>query len=279
VLVTLINAAWGLGEAIVGGLVTPDTVVVEKASGAITRQEITEKNVMTVRTPEGTHEETVSADRRTQAVLSPAQAAELARIGVQIEDLNEQPMDIEWALSDGRFFIVQARPITTLRGQTPALEEWNDSLSGDYLWTCANVGEAVPDVMTPCTWSLIQVFVAKTMGPLFLIGLRYHPLGNIGGRFYMNVGLAMSASAKFGVGRKRFVALTEEMFGAYLPIWRSRGSRCRAGACCAHSCRRRSISGNVCASIARSCLRSWLRLQHEAPRCMPGFRRHARLRH
>jgi phosphoenolpyruvate synthase/pyruvate phosphate dikinase len=51
----MMNAAWGLGEAIVGGLVTPDTVVVEKASGAITRQEITEKNVMTVRTPEGTH--------------------------------------------------------------------------------------------------------------------------------------------------------------------------------------------------------------------------------
>jgi pyruvate,water dikinase len=213
----MMNAAWGLGEAIVGGLVTPDTVVVEKASGAITRQEITEKNAMTVRTPEGTHKEPVPADRRTQAVLSPAHAAELARIGVQIEDLYEQSMDIEWAMKDGLFFIVQARPITTLRAQTPALEEWNDSLSGDTLWTCANVGEAVPDVMTPCTWSLIQVFLAKTMGPLFLIGLRYHPIGNIGGRFYMNVGLAMSASALFGVGRKRFVALTEEMFGRIPP--------------------------------------------------------------
>jgi rifampicin phosphotransferase len=209
----MINAAWGLGEAIVGGLVTPDTVVVEKASGAITRQEITEKDVMTVRTPEGTHEEPVPADRRTQAVLSPAQVAELARIGVQIEDLNEQPMDIEWALSDGHFFIVQARPITTLRAQTPALEEWNDSLSGDTLWTCANVGEAVPDVMTPCTWSLIGVFVAKTMGLFSPIGRRSHPIGNIGGRYYMNVSLAMSASALFGVGRKRFVALTQEMFG------------------------------------------------------------------
>ena len=46
----MINAAWGLGEAIVGGQVTPDTVVVEKASGAIITQEITEKDVMTVRT-------------------------------------------------------------------------------------------------------------------------------------------------------------------------------------------------------------------------------------
>ncbi len=209
----MINAAWGLGEAIVGGQVTPDTVVVEKGSGAITAQEIAEKDVMTVQTQSGTHEEPVPADRRTQAVLSPTQAADLARVGVQIEDLYGQPMDIEWALSDGRFFIVQARPITTLRAQIPATEEWNDNLSGDYLWSCANVGEAVPDVMTPCTWSLIQVFVAKTMGLFFSIGRRYHPIGNISGRYYMNVSLAMSASALFGVGRKRFLALTGEMFG------------------------------------------------------------------
>src|SRR6266496_6199097 len=55
----IIDAAWGLGEAIVGGLVTPDTVVVEKASGAITEQQISEKDVMTVRTLEGTREEAV----------------------------------------------------------------------------------------------------------------------------------------------------------------------------------------------------------------------------
>src|SRR6266705_2121215 len=110
----MINAAWGLGEAIVGGQVTPDTVVVEKATGAITTQQITEKDVMTVRTQSGTHEEAVSAERRAQAVLSPAQAASLARIGVQIEGLYGQPMDIEWALHDGRISVVQARPITAL---------------------------------------------------------------------------------------------------------------------------------------------------------------------
>ncbi len=64
---------------------------------------------MTVRTQIGTHEEPVPADRRTRAVLSPAQAASLARIGVQIEDLYGQPMDIEWALHDGHFFI--CRPV------------------------------------------------------------------------------------------------------------------------------------------------------------------------
>ncbi len=83
----MINAAWGLGEAIVGGQVTPDTVVVDKVNGAITKQEITEKDVMTVCTTEGTREEPVPAEQRKQAVLSPAQITELAHIGARIETL------------------------------------------------------------------------------------------------------------------------------------------------------------------------------------------------
>ena len=110
----MINAAWGLGEAIVGGLVTPDTVVVDKASGSLITQEIADKQVMTVRTQTSTREEPVPGEQRTKAVLSAAQAAELTRIGVQIERLYDRPMDIEWAMRDGQFFIVQARPITAL---------------------------------------------------------------------------------------------------------------------------------------------------------------------
>src|SRR5205809_4097553 len=64
----MINAAWGLGEAIVGGQVTPDTAVLDKASGALISQEISEKDVMTVRAAEGTGEEPVPAVQRKQAV-------------------------------------------------------------------------------------------------------------------------------------------------------------------------------------------------------------------
>src|SRR6185437_3413423 len=76
----VINAAWGLGEAIVGGQVTPDTIVVDTTSGTIVKQEIAAKDVMTVRAAEGTREEPVPTGRRTRPVLSPARAAELARI-------------------------------------------------------------------------------------------------------------------------------------------------------------------------------------------------------
>lgn len=207
----VINAAWGLGEAIVGGLVTPDTFVMNRADGTVVSQEIHDKDVMTVRTTEGTREEPVPADRRGKAALSPTQVAELARLGVRIEDLYGQPMDIEWVLSEGHFSIVQARPITTLRGQ--AMEEWNDSLTGTYLWTDGNLGEAVPDVMTPCSWSLIQIFMSEAMSPLYAPGFKvHHPIGNIGGRFYMNMSLTVWMGAV--VGAKKTVAkATEEVFG------------------------------------------------------------------
>ncbi len=210
----MINAAWGLGEAIVGGQVTPDTISVEKASGAIIKQEITAKDVMTVRTPEGTHEEPVPIDKRTKAVLTATQATELMHIGVRIEKLYGQPMDIEWALKDGHFFIVQARPITTLRSDNATTEEWNDSLSVDYLWTNGNLGEAVPGVMTPCTWSLIQIFMSEATSPMYAKGIReYQPIGNIGGHFYMNISLTTTIARKFGAGQKRFKAAMEEAFG------------------------------------------------------------------
>ena len=62
----MINAAWGLGEAIVGGHVTPDTLIVDKPTGVIESQEIADKDVMTVRSAGGTREEPVPADRRKQ---------------------------------------------------------------------------------------------------------------------------------------------------------------------------------------------------------------------
>lgn len=110
----VINAAWGLGEAVVSGAVTPDTLRVDKATGRILEREIAEKLVMTVRSEQGTFEQPVPAARQKQAVLNAAQAAELSRLGVKIEELYQGPMDVEWALANNRFYILQARPITAL---------------------------------------------------------------------------------------------------------------------------------------------------------------------
>jgi len=142
-----INAAGGLGEAIVGGQVTPDTIIVDKQTGAIESLHVADKDVMTVRLPEGTREEPVPAEKRRQAALPPAQAAELVRLGLEIEQLYGQPMDIEWAMCDKRIFILQARPITTLPEPPPTLEWKLPRAGGRY--ARSSVIELLPDPLSP----------------------------------------------------------------------------------------------------------------------------------
>src|SRR5438128_1285984 len=94
----MITATWGLGEAIVSSTVTPDTLVVDKASGRVVDRQTADKQVMTVRTEGGTEERPTPETLRRAPVLGDQQAAELARLGVQIEALYGVPMDIEWAM-------------------------------------------------------------------------------------------------------------------------------------------------------------------------------------
>lgn len=144
----VINAAWGLGEAIVGGHVTPDTLVVDRSSGKIVSRETPEKAVMTVQTATGTEEQPVPADRRRAAVLDDASALELVRLSERIERLYGVPMDIEWARADGRFTILQARPITVLPPAPAAPIEWKlPRPKGKY--ARASIIELMPDPLTP----------------------------------------------------------------------------------------------------------------------------------
>ncbi|MEO3802482.1 PEP/pyruvate-binding domain-containing protein [Nonomuraea sp. B1E8] len=205
---TVINASWGLGEAVVGGQVTPDTVVV--SGGAVVQSRTADKTVMTVRTTTGTEERPVPGDLRGTAVLDDARAVELAGIGARIQTLYGTPMDVEWASRDGAFAIVQARPIT---GIAPEVEEWNDSLKGDYLWTGGNLGEAIPDVMTPLTWSFVRLFIAEAMSASTLPG--FDLVGNIGGRFYMNLSVVHSIATALGM--KSRLSAVEQVFGKVPP--------------------------------------------------------------
>jgi rifampicin phosphotransferase len=192
----VINAAWGLGEAVVGGQVTPDTYTVDRSTGEIDRY-VADKTVMTVRTSGGTQDQPVPADLRAVPVLTTTQVHTLADLGRRIEELYGTPMDVEWALDDDRLFILQARPITGRNDPQPALEEWNDSPGGDYLWTCANLGEAISSVMTPATWSLVRIFMSETMS---LSSIGPHRIsGTIGGRFYLNLSVMFAVASALGL--------------------------------------------------------------------------------
>ncbi|MEV0162803.1 PEP/pyruvate-binding domain-containing protein [Nonomuraea fuscirosea] len=205
---TVINASWGLGEAVVGGQVTPDTIVV--SGGAVTSSRVGDKQVMTVRTDTGTEERPVPAGLRDAAVLDDAEAVRLAALGARVQDLYGTPMDVEWTRRDGVFAIVQARPITGIR---PPLEEWNDSLKGDYLWTGGNLGEAIPDVMTPITWSYVRLFIGEAMSAASIPG--FDLVGNIGGRFYMNLSVVHSIAGALGMSGR--LSAVEQVFGKLPP--------------------------------------------------------------
>ncbi len=121
----LISASWGLGDAIVGGRVTPDEYVVEKESGRLVKCELALKEIRTVRVDGDTEDQPVPENLRKVPVLQESDLTELNRLAIEIEDLYGMPMDIEWALADGEIAIVQARPITALpeKGTVPS-DEW-----------------------------------------------------------------------------------------------------------------------------------------------------------
>ena len=185
--VITINAGPGLGEGLVSGEVTPEAYGVERAGTEITRTVI---------------------DSGAERVLDDDHVRRLAQLGVAIADLHGQEMDVEWCRSGDDLSIVQARPITTTG---PPPDPWNDSRSGDFLWTNTNVGEAIPDVMTPATWSMVQVFMSDAMATASVPP--YIGYGRIGGRVYLNVSVMMTLSRAVGVSERRYRELTAEVFG------------------------------------------------------------------
>lgn len=112
----VIEAGYGLGEAIVSGQITPDNYVVEKMPRSILETNIHSKNRGLYRKQTGGNEwREISELNASVAALTQGQVLELSDIVVQIESHYHFPCDIEWAFADGKFYIVQSRPITTLR--------------------------------------------------------------------------------------------------------------------------------------------------------------------
>jgi pyruvate,water dikinase len=133
----VIEAGFGLGEAIVGGMITPDTYIVDKskckmqnaklpASLSLQRGEqskkqnfILDKNVseqaMKICFVDGKNKEVKLPGRKGSGQkISDKKIAELAELCLKIEKHYKKPQDIEWAMEKKKFYIVQSRPITTL---------------------------------------------------------------------------------------------------------------------------------------------------------------------
>ncbi|HEV3048270.1 MAG TPA: phosphoenolpyruvate synthase [Solirubrobacteraceae bacterium] len=112
----VIEGAFGLGEAVVSGSVSPDRYVVEKATLAIRAREIRRKELAIEPAAKGgTHTRELSEQEALRPVLDDEQVLALARLGLRVEEHYDAPQDTEWAFdSDDGLWILQSRPITTL---------------------------------------------------------------------------------------------------------------------------------------------------------------------
>ena len=110
----MIEAAYGLGEVVVSGSVTPDTYVVDKDSFEILKKDIAKQTWMVMKHKGENAKAEIKDEMQEKQKLPDEKIVELAKIGVKLEEHYEFPQDAEWAYADGEIYIVQSRPITTL---------------------------------------------------------------------------------------------------------------------------------------------------------------------
>ncbi len=178
------NFVEGLGEKLVSGEANAEVFELARATGTLNGAS--------------------SASARTKLY---GYTQTLFELGKRLETDLRAPQDIEWAIANGQLFLLQSRPITTLN-QT---ETWNDALLGDYLWASTNFGEAIPEVMTPMTWSMMQMFFKVNR-----LGIETDTLpmgGNLGGHMYINLTMMASLFSALGFPQAKILDMVAETFG------------------------------------------------------------------
>lgn len=127
----VVESVYGLGEAIVSGSVTPDTIIIDKKTMKIKSKTISKQTWKLIRDMKGTtKKETVTKNLGEKQKLSDKIVLDFAKIGYNIEKHYKVPQDIEWAMEKNVLYIVQSRPITTLKaGETKV----QDKISGKII--------------------------------------------------------------------------------------------------------------------------------------------------
>jgi pyruvate,water dikinase len=115
----IVEAAWGLGEAVVSGSVSPDNYVINRETDEVEETTVADKKVMCVKDPDTgeTVETKVPDEKRNERVLSDEELGRLQELGERVEDHYGDPQDVEWAIVDDDIYMLQSRPITTISGE------------------------------------------------------------------------------------------------------------------------------------------------------------------
>ena len=197
-----VEASFGLGEALVSGLVNPDVFKVR--DGEVVAKAIAAKQRAVHASPAGgTREQTIDPERQEQPALRDAQVVRLAQLGRRIEAHFGRPQDIEWCLVDDGFQIVQSRPITTL---FPIPESGDQE---NHVYVSVGHQQMMTDPMKPLGLSMWQ-----------LTALR--PMYEAGGRLFVDVTQNL-ASPSSRAGLLELLGKSEPLIGDALQTILDRG--------------------------------------------------------
>ncbi|MHC6180184.1 phosphoenolpyruvate synthase [Clostridium sp. JNZ X4-2] len=184
--VTSIDASFGLGEALVSGLVNPDIYKVRE--GKILDKKIsTKKLAIYALESGGTKEQEIEAAKQNTQTLSDNQILQLGGMGRKIQAHFGYPQDIEWCLYEGKFYIVQSRPITTLYPVPPETRDGKN-----HVYISFGHRQMMTEAMKPLGMSLFQTLFKQMVGT---------PMSEMGGRLYIDVSRELSSS----FGRMSFI--------------------------------------------------------------------------
>ncbi|MGP9023135.1 rifamycin-inactivating phosphotransferase [Streptomyces sp. BR1] len=173
--VATVDAGFGLGEALVSGLVNPDVFTVR--DGEVVAKTIAAKQrAVEALSAGGTREVAIDSQRQEQPALTDAQVVRLVQLGRRIEAHFGRPQDIEWCLADGGFQIVQSRPITTL---FPIPESGDQE---NHLYVSVGHQQMMTDAMKPLGLSVWQLTAMA-------------PMHEAGGRLFVDVTQRLASPA------------------------------------------------------------------------------------
>ena len=173
--VVSVEACFGLGEALVSGLVSADVYKVRDAE-VIAKTVGTKQLAIYASKTGGTREQAIDRERQTQPALTDAQVVRLAQLGRRIEAHFGRPQDIEWCLVDDDFQIVQSRPITTLF-PIPAADDREN-----HVYVSVGHQQMMTDPMKPLGLSMWQLTTAR-------------PMSEAGGRLFVDVTRMLTSPA------------------------------------------------------------------------------------
>ena len=182
----VIEACFGLGEALVSGKVTPDRFIVDKKNLKLLSEKISNKKITSVPDKNGTVKEQMLPDEKSVSrTLDNKQIKHLAKLAAKVEAGLDDPQDIKWAARGTEIFFLQSRPVTTV----PKEKSWSDR----QVWSNMAAQEVLPDVVTPATLSIIQSFADALFDPVLralCMDRGNHPYYDVlAGRVYFNANI------------------------------------------------------------------------------------------